>query len=375
MVTIAKSESKIQIASITTKLSYIQDDLQVKFPHLQRVSFAFYDSSSDKLSTYAESASSHSTMNYYETRIDNTKSLCSLAEQNKPRILGNISQQVTPDSQHSRWLLEQGFNSSLTVPIFNQKQFTGFLFLDSAGSNDFEYCTDRVIKEYIDDLQEKFSLDLNIVNRILSHANERKNMASGYRSESQYHHLRLNAYIRILSQELAEHYQLGHEVIQNLMILCRLHDIGKSSLSEQQLLCRSNISNEDKNTIKQHLINGVGIIDELIDQTGSPQHFDINMLKNIITTQHEYLDGSGYPNGLSHASISIPARIMKVANIFDNLTSHRPYRQAGSVPMALIQLERLASEGKIDENCVEALREHQNELTAIIEQYPEKDVL
>lgn len=55
---------------------------------------------------------------------------------------------------------------------------------------------------------------------------------------------------------------------------------------------------------------------------------------------HEFLDGSGYPFGLVSDQIPIPARIIAVANIFDALTAHRPYKQAQSIPHALLELEK-----------------------------------
>ncbi len=85
------------------------------------------------------------------------------------------------------------------------------------------------------------------------------------------------------------------------------------------------------------------------------------------------MDGSGYPFGLVSDQITIPARIIAVANIFDALTAHRPYKQAQSIPHALLELEKIVSDGKLDRHCVNTLRENQEELKKIVASFPEQD--
>jgi HD-GYP domain-containing protein (c-di-GMP phosphodiesterase class II) len=90
-----------------------------------------------------------------------------------------------------------------------------------------------------------------------------------------------------------------------------------------------------------------------------------------MTYQHENLNGSGYPYGLEDIDIPIAAKIVAVANVFDVMTTHHPYRQAWSIPYALLELEKLVYQGLLSRECVNALRDHQDYLKQIIHKYPE----
>lgn len=81
---------------------------------------------------------------------------------------------------------------------------------------------------------------------------------------------------------------------------------------------------------------------------------DIEMIRNIVTHHHESIDGKGYPDGLTGNTIPLEARIVAVADVFDALTSERPYKKAWSNNQAFVELERL-SHYKLDPDCVAAL--------------------
>ncbi|MCV5961085.1 hypothetical protein OFO30_37450, partial [Escherichia coli] len=65
---------------------------------------------------------------------------------------------------------------------------------------------------------------------------------------------------------------------------------------------------------------------------GNPVHPSVTLFLQMITYQYENLNGSGYPYGLKKEAIPIAAQIVAVANAFDVLTTHHPYRQAWSIP-------------------------------------------
>ena len=67
------------------------------------------------------------------------------------------------------------------------------------------------------------------------------------------------------------------------------------------------------------------------------------------------MDGSGYPNHLRGSEVPVEARIVTVADIFDALTSDRPYKTAWSISRAAEELDRMAGVGKLDATCVQAI--------------------
>ena len=78
------------------------------------------------------------------------------------------------------------------------------------------------------------------------------------------------------------------------------------------------------------------------------------MLRNIVRHHHEASDGSGYPLGLTGDDIPLEARIVRVADVFDALTSERPYKAAWSDDDAIAFLQQSAR-SQFDQECVEAL--------------------
>ena len=107
--------------------------------------------------------------------------------------------------------------------------------------------------------------------------------------------------------------------------------------------------------MKSHVTSGVAVVEELIrdfDLGGSAQ---VSMLRNIVRAHHEALDGSGYPDGLKAGEIPLEARIVAVADVFDALTSDRPYKETWSPEEAFgFLVERKGT--RFDAACVAASR-------------------
>jgi len=103
---------------------------------------------------------------------------------------------------------------------------------------------------------------------------------------------------------------------------------------------------------------------------GSIAH--IGMLRNIIGCHHESPDGSGYPVGLAGEAIPLEARITKVADVFDALTTDRPYKRAWPNERAFAYLK--AHAGRLfDADCVDVLIAHRNEVEAIQARFREEE--
>ena len=99
----------------------------------------------------------------------------------------------------------------------------------------------------------------------------------------------------------------------------------------------------------------------------------MELLRNIATYHHEALNGSGYPMGLTGGEIPLEARIIAVADVFDALTSRRPYKSAWNNKEAFAFLHQLAGT-KLDLACVEALLSHAAEIEQIQKQFSEDSI-
>jgi HD-GYP domain-containing protein (c-di-GMP phosphodiesterase class II) len=135
------------------------------------------------------------------------------------------------------------------------------------------------------------------------------------------------------------------------------------------LLKPGRISDEERLLMNTHVQKGIDVLEKLIGEFGLETLPDAHVMRNVIAGHHEYLDGSGYPHGLRGEEIALEARIITVADILDALTSHRPYKEAWDLEAALAELERLVEAGKLDGDCVAALRRHRGEVEAIRDRY------
>jgi HD-GYP domain-containing protein (c-di-GMP phosphodiesterase class II) len=112
-----------------------------------------------------------------------------------------------------------------------------------------------------------------------------------------------------------------------------LHDIGKIGVSDSILLKPGPLTPEERAIIETHPLIGEKIVEPL-DFTSQE--------KDLILLHHEHWNGQGYPHGLSGPRIPFLCRLLALADVFDALTSDRPYRQAFSIGAALDEIEAQA---------------------------------
>ncbi|MFH7320280.1 HD-GYP domain-containing protein [Desulfurivibrio sp. D14AmB] len=136
------------------------------------------------------------------------------------------------------------------------------------------------------------------------------------------HSFRVAKYAVAIGRQL----KLESKEISDLEIAAYMHDLGKIGVSEQILGKPGKLTSDEFGQIKQHPV--------FTDRILQPIHLAGHILQGAIQ-HHERLDGSGYPLGLRGQEISLFGRIIAVADVFDAMTSKRPYREAMAVETAL----------------------------------------
>jgi HD-GYP domain-containing protein (c-di-GMP phosphodiesterase class II) len=109
------------------------------------------------------------------------------------------------------------------------------------------------------------------------------------------------------------------------------HDIGKLCIPQRHLLNEDPLNEAEKHAVRRH----AGLGEALIRRIMSPSSSLTELHANICRHHHERFDGSGYPDGLAGTHIPLPARIVAVTDVFDALTSPRPYRRTASQQQAM----------------------------------------
>jgi putative nucleotidyltransferase with HDIG domain len=142
-----------------------------------------------------------------------------------------------------------------------------------------------------------------------------------------------------LAVMIGEALELPDSQIQHLEIGGYLHDIGKIGVRDAVLLKPGRLTPAERELIERHPAIGLDIL--------KPVELAPEVIA-FVTGHHEKLDGSGYPDHRRGNELSIVARIATIADIYDALTTDRPYRAGMSVDEALTILAREALDGKLD---------------------------
>lgn len=148
-------------------------------------------------------------------------------------------------------------------------------------------------------------------------------------SETNVHNYRVTIY----AVRLAEAFGLKREYIANLIKGSFLHDVGKIAISDRILLKPGKLTEEETAIMKTHVHHGVDIVG----------HYGwLKDAAEVVRYHHEKFDGSGYEAGLKGHDVPINARIFAVADVFDALTSRRPYKE----PFPLEEAMRILTESR-----------------------------
>ncbi|MCB2183703.1 MAG: PAS domain S-box protein [Desulfobulbaceae bacterium] len=152
---------------------------------------------------------------------------------------------------------------------------------------------------------------------------------SEYRDSNTGNHLeRIREYCMIIARRMAatEKYAplISEQFIEDLYHSSILHDIGKVGIPDDILLKKMELTPEETEIIKQHTAHGGKILKAVDMQTAG--HSFLSMAKSVAYFHHEKWDGSGYPYGLREEEIPLSARIVALADTYEELTTMNRYR-------------------------------------------------
>jgi HD-GYP domain-containing protein (c-di-GMP phosphodiesterase class II) len=183
---------------------------------------------------------------------------------------------------------------------------------------------------------------------------------------------RMSRYARVLAAELAADRGLPDEFVEFLFLFAPIHDIGKVAIPDRVLLKKGRLTEEEFEVMKTHVSRGLAIVDDVLAHLGMDDIPQAGLLRNVVRYHHECVDGSGYPDGLAGGAIPLEARIVAVADVFDALTSERPYKSAWSEGEAIGYLRERAG-SQFDPSCVDVLIERLDEVRAIRTRFPDEE--
>lgn len=341
--------------NLTDRLEQLHDNILERLPGVARIACALYDEQTDLLKTFINSTRKGHAIAGYEYPLAKSRSLTALQQNNECRVIDEIDGEITEGTGHSDWLLEQKYRSSFTIPMHNGNQFLGFVFIDSDVSGYFAESVQRDLILFTNMITMAISLEVSAVKSLVATAKAARDFADLRDFETGAHLTRMAQFSRLIAKSVSEHFNISDETIEHIYLFAPLHDIGKIGIPDSILLKPGRLDQAEYEKMKQHVTKGVDIISSVLEDYQLTYLDDSRVMVNIVAYHHEFMDGTGYPNGLKGDQIPIESRIITVADIFDALTSLRPYKQPWSVDQALEELKRMAHAGKLDPLCVQAM--------------------
>ncbi len=179
-------------------------------------------------------------------------------------------------------------------------------------------------------------------------------LAAEFKDEETGNHIvRMSRYSALLAEKLG----LPDAVVQTIYYTTPMHDVGKIGIPDSILSKPGKLTDEEFNIMKKHTTIGAKILE------GSKADI-LKAARRIALSHHEKWNGKGYPNGLSKKKIPIEGRIVGLADVFDALTSRRPYKDPYPIEAA-IEIINLARGQDFDPDIVDVFLENIEEIKII----------
>ncbi|HEY0834089.1 MAG TPA: HD domain-containing phosphohydrolase [Azospirillum sp.] len=171
------------------------------------------------------------------------------------------------------------------------------------------------------------------------------------------HLVRMAAYARVIAEGMGQ----PPDLVELIHTAAPRHDIGKIGIPDHILLKTGRLTACEVAIMQQHTVYG----HEILAGSSSPL---LHLAAEIALSHHERFDGAGYPHGLRGEAIPLVGRVTALADVFDALTSVRPYKEAWPVERARAYV--LAEDGAhFDPACVDAFRARWDEIREVASQY------
>lgn len=306
-------------------------------------------------------------------------SLGSLINSGEGRIINDLEEYTAgkPIKPYNAAILEAGIKSSITLPLKVSGEPVGVIFFSSTGKNAYNEEHLKFLKTLVNSIAISLNQNIFINDILYSSVLALAKLAETRDEETGDHLERMKCYSKIITELLYEANVYTDEInldyIERIERYSPLHDIGKVGIRDGILLKPGKLTTEEFNEMKQHTTFGAKVLrssEENLCKRGKSM-FSLGI--EIAEAHHEKWDGSGYPMGMKETEIPLSARIVAIADVFDALTSKRPYKEAFPIEDAF----RIIEEGRcnhFDPKIVDVFLANRSKIHRIYDKFHDRNL-
>ena len=259
----------------------------------------------------------------------------------EPLALSLSTTLITQDSLEEV-LVNNGFTDSVYLPLLSQGGNRAIMTFASKNQN--------YQQEHVEFLKNIVATNSHILERtvvmenlVASAVQGLAKLAESRDPETGDHLIRMALYSALITEELKHDPQYITKItpafVRDVHHFAPMHDIGKVGIPDDILLKPGRLNDDERKQMERHPVIGGEVLRRCEAQMEALGHSMFQIGIEIAECHHEKYDGSGYPAGLRGQEIPLSARIVAAADVFDALTSKRPYKEAWSVEKALAVMQ------------------------------------
>lgn len=368
---------RIRESEVSGNLNALMEDL---FDDLagrmscDRTALAFLDSANNVIAETVVSSYSRTFLEPgYKEQLESTH-LGEIIETKNSRIINDLPEYAgsTRVSSATKKLLEEGIKSSMTIPMFFNGKCLGFFFVSSREVNAYDIDTLNYTNRLINLIKQNLYSEFLLQQMVSEISNAFVTLMYEKDNETSSHIKRMSLYSHSIARSYHENIRrLTPRFMREILWYSPLHDIGKVGTPDAILLKNGPLNTSEMEIMKHHVIVGKRVMEQMNDNLRRIISFPLlQTALDIIHGHHEKFDGTGYPEGLRGDGIPLAGRIVALADVFDALTSKRPYKEAYSIEEALRIIED-TMRSSFDPDILKAFKLSLHEIQGVYDQFKE----
>jgi HD-GYP domain-containing protein (c-di-GMP phosphodiesterase class II) len=258
-----------------------------------------------------------------------------------------------------------GWISTARNVVFTTTLLVGFLaiFLNTSILQKFDNEISAIHRQLTDALLKRTSELTDTQNGVIFGLAK---LAESRDNDTGDHLERICGYVKLLVEEVRDEFsEIDDDFVENISFASSLHDIGKVGIPDAVLLKPGRLTDMERKIMEFHTVIGGECLQAIQRRLGHDEF--LRMAHDIAVAHHERWDGTGYPHKLSGEQTPLAARILAVADVYDALTSKRPYK----APMSHEKSSQLIREGsgtQFDPRVVAAFSRRAEDFRRLMEQ-------